>query len=313
MTETLFPMFLLLGGGVLWRALKPMAMDADILRRALTALVYILLLPALVLEVLWKAPLSLDSLRIAIAATVGTLVTASAAYFVFRALKVSPQIRGALILASAWANVTYLGLPVLEALYGPWARSVALQYDLFSNTPMLLSLGAWIAIRHGNARGEPPLKALLGVPALWAAAIAIGLNLNEAPIPDWLNQLLELLGRSVPPLMLIALGLGLRLDVLRWNRLPLLLPVIVIQLFLMPLVVGLTGFGVGLSGLTLSAVLLEAAMPSMLLGIVLCDRYGLDTSLFAAAVSLTTGLSLLTLPLWHGWANSAALASWFGT
>ena len=57
----------------------------------------------------------------------------------------------------------------------------------------------------------------------------------------------------------------------------------------------------------------QEIIPRMKRGeIVLCDRYGLDTSLFAAAVSLTTGLSLLTLPLWHSWANNAALASWFG-
>ena len=34
--------------------------------------------------------------------------------------------------------------------------------------------------------------------------------------------------------------------------------------------------------------------------IVLCDRYGLDTGLYAAAVTLTTLLSLFTLPMWSG-------------
>ena len=311
MLQILFPMFLLLGGGVLWRLFSPMGVDADTLRRALTALVFILLLPALVLEVLWTAPLSLDSLRIMLAATSGILLSAAVAYWVFRGLGVPSRIRGALILASAWANVTYLGLPVVEALYGPWARSVALQYDLFSTTPLLLTLGVWIATRHGDASDEPAWKALLGVPALWAAIIAIGLNLGAVPQPDWLSALLELLGRSVPPLMLIALGLGLRLDVLRLDRLPLVLPVIGIQLFLMPVIVGLAGFGVGLEGQILSVMTLEAAMPSMLLGMVLCDRYGLDTSLFAAAVSLSTGLSLLTLPLWHAWAETGVLIGFF--
>jgi predicted permease len=45
---------------------------------------------------------------------------------------------------------------------------------------------------------------------------------------------------------------------------------------------------------------MEAAMPSMVIGIVLCDRYGLDTGLYAAAVTLTTLLSLFTLPVWSG-------------
>jgi len=37
----------------------------------------------------------------------------------------------------------------------------------------------------------------------------------------------------------------------------------------------------------------------MALGIALCDRYGLNSGVYAAAVTLTTLLSLLTLPLWY--------------
>jgi hypothetical protein len=39
-------------------------------------------------------------------------------------------------------------------------------------------------------------------------------------------------------------------------------------------------------------------MPSMVLGIVLCDRYGLDSALYAEAVTVSTALAVLTLPLW---------------
>jgi len=34
------------------------------------------------------------------------------------------------------------------------------------------------------------------------------------------------------------------------------------------------------------------------LGMVICDRYDLDTPLYAAAVTLSTLLSLVTLPVW---------------
>ncbi len=56
------------------------------------------------------------------------------------------------------------------------------------------------------------------------------------------------------------------------------------------------GRAVGLSGDTLAGAVLEAAMPSMVLGMVLCDRFGL----YAITVTLGTALSLLTLPLWFG-------------
>jgi len=39
----------------------------------------------------------------------------------------------------------------------------------------------------------------------------------------------------------------------------------------------------------------------MVLGLVICDQFNLDTALYAVTVTVTTALSLLTLPLWYGW------------
>jgi len=75
-------------------------------------------------------------------------------------------------------------------------------------------------------------------------------------------------------------------------------PVIVIKLGLMPTLAVLIASSLSLSGDERAAAILEMAMPSMVMGVVFCDRYGLDTSLYAMAVTVTTVLSALTLPLW---------------
>jgi len=74
-----------------------------------------------------------------------------------------------------------------------------------------------------------------------------------------------------------------------------------LSLFIVPALVLLVTSMAGLSGDLQTAVVMEAAMPSMVLGLVLCDRFNLDVSLYAAAVTVTTALSMLTLPLWYGW------------
>ena len=56
---------------------------------------------------------------------------------------------------------------------------------------------------------------------------------------------------------------------------------------------------IGLTGEWKAAVVMESAMPSMVLGLVFCDRFNLDVSLYAAAVTITTALSLITLPVWY--------------
>ena len=288
--------------GVLWRRFSPHGLDADTLRRSLTTLVYILLLPALVVVVLWRANLSLDSVRISVLAALGVLAGMALAWLWFRRGAATPAAIGAMVLASGFPNATYMGLPVLESALGPWARSVAVQYDLFACTPLLLSVGVMIAAHYGKVKikGHPVL-ALLQVPPLWAALGGIALNLAGVPLPKVVGGLLDMLAGGVVPLMLFSLGLGLRWTAGGWSHLPQVFPVVAIQLFITPLLVWGGSLLLGMSGPVQTAVVLEAAMPSMVLGIVLCDRYKLDTSLYAMAVTLTTALSLFTLPLWLSW------------
>ncbi len=285
--------------GVGWRLLKPGALDADTTRKVLTSVVYYLLLPALVLKVLWTAPLGMTSVLISALAAAGVLSAMALSSLACTSCRHSSPVTGAVILAASFPNATYMGLPVLENILGETGANIAIQYDLFACTPLLLTIGILIARHHGSdCNNGSVLTALFKVPPLWAAAAAVFFNTGGTPISPWLDQWLGMLASGVVPLMLFSLGLSLRWDTWHPRQLPALLPVLVLQLLVTPLLVwGLAAwFGLGQDVLT--GVVLEAAMPSMVLGIVLCDQYKLDTGLYAAAVTLTTALSLLTLPLW---------------
>lgn len=302
MLQVLIQMAALILSGITWRLARPMGIDADVARRVLTGLVYSLLLPALVLVVLWRTPLGIDTGRIALAAAAGVLGTLALAWFAFRLSNTPKPLAGALILAAAFPNATYMGLPVLEYLLGPTGRSIAIQYDLFACTPILLTLGILLAAAYGeNNEQAHPLKALLKVPPLWAALVAIILNLTGVPMPAAVESWLQMLGGAVIPLMLLSLGMGLQWSNWKNSYLPLLLPTLVLQLMVMPLIVMSVAQWLGLSGDLLLGVTMEAAMPSMVIGLVLCDRYGLNTGVYAIAVTLSTALTLITLPLWYGW------------
>ncbi|MBI5136569.1 MAG: AEC family transporter [Nitrospirae bacterium] len=298
MFGVLLQMAVMIAVGVGWRVLKPLGLEADATRRAVTGMVYAVLLPALVLDVLWHAPMGLDTVRIAIAAAAGVLVALALAHRLYAAWGTPATVTGAMLLAAAFGNVTYLGLPVLTAALGPWAGGVAIQYDLFACTPLLLTVGILVARRFGGGAAENPLLALLKVPPLWAALLAVALHLaGVAPLP-WLHGLLSTLGAGVVPLMLVSLGMGLTWASVSGRGLLYMAPALGIQLLVTPALVWGVALLLGLEGPTLTAVVLEAAMPCMVLGIVICDRYGLDTGLYAGAVSLSTLLSLATLPMW---------------
>jgi malate permease and related proteins len=300
MFATLIGMSSIIAVGLVWRLLLG-GEQAEAVRAQLARAVYAIFLPALVLHVMWKTPVNLDVLRIPVVAAAGVLLSLLAAVLIYGDGKRvgGKKAAGALLLASCFGNVTYLGLPVLTQTFGAWAQSVAIPYDLFANTPLLFTVGIMLAGRFGGSdKPAHPLVELLRVPALWAAVAGLLLSLFGMPMPGWVDESLGVLGAAVVPLMLLSIGMALRWQSGWLGRAPALLPVIVIQLLLMPLIVWGACIGVGMPDKLLAPSVIEGAMPCMVLGLVLCDRFKLDASLYAEAVTLTTILSLFSLPLW---------------
>ncbi len=290
---------ILCGAG--WRLLKPGGQPVEQIKSALIALVFYLLLPALVLSVLWATPLNSTSWKISLISTSCVLIAIAIGWFFTRTIKLEKKRAGALIIAAAFPNITYLGLPLLESTFGDWARAVAIQFDVFSCTPLILTVGVWIAHKHGREdhldhSTAPPLWK---VPAIWAAIVALYLNIDKVQVAGWLPGLLEMLSAGVTPLMLIALGMSLKWDSFRKKNALLMVPLLLLKLIIMP-IIG-TGFALalGLSGELMVACILETAMPSMVIGLVICEQFNLDTALYAMSVTISTLVSLVTLPLWY--------------
>ena len=301
MTTTLLQMALLISCGTIWRFLKPAGLEADQTRLVLTTVVYYLLLPSMILHVLWQAEIGVQSLKFSQLAVFSIFFGITTMWLCGRLFKINNFRLGALVLAAGFPNVTYLGLPVLEQTFGPWARSVAIQMDLFAGLPLLFTVGILIARYFGEQGIEPkkPIYTFLNTPPFWAAAVAVSMNLLQMSEPSWLSGVLQRLAGGVVPLMLFSLGLALNWQAISVRNLPYVVPVIVVKMLLMPLFAIWLNSYLDIKGEAKTAALLETAMPSMVLGIVFCDRYRLDASLYAMVVTVTTVLSLVILPFWY--------------
>ncbi|MEY3881166.1 MAG: hypothetical protein RIQ94_1962 [Pseudomonadota bacterium] len=301
MTLILIQMTLLMACGAVWRFAKPAGLSAEQTRQVLTTVVFYWLLPAMVLEVLWTAEIGWQSFQYTLLGMGSIVLAMLCIYLVGAIFRFENKRLGAMILAAAFPNVTYLGLPVLEQVFGSWARSVVIQMDLFAATPLLFTVGALIAKHYGEERSEKPKAIWLffNAPPFWAAALAVVLNINGIVAPVWLLGILQKLSAAVVPLMLFSLGLALSWKALSVRNIPYVIPVILIKLVLMPwFALILVGF-LPISFDYRAAAVLDLAMPSMLLGIIFCDRYQLDSGLYAMAVTVTTATSLISLPFWH--------------
>lgn len=296
-------MALLIIAGMVWQSRAPSHISALSHRRALTDLVFHILLPALVLNVLWQAPFDSATVAIALTALCRLAIAAGCMWLTLKILQrfilVSPAQQGALMLAATFPNATYLGLPVTGEVLGSWTQAIVLKFDLFACTPVLLTLGMLMAQHYSQSNHQAhPLKELTRVPPLWALLIAATLNICKVPEPVMLSHALHTLAGGVVPLMLIALGMSIRWDTFKPKLIPLLLPVCLIGLLIAPCTAMIVAQTMGLQGPVLTATTLLAAMPTMVFGIVICERYLLDGSLYAAAVFITTLFSVGSLTLW---------------
>ena len=310
MLSVMLQMSVLIAIGIAWQRFAPAHIPALAHRRALTDLVFYILLPALVLNVMWQAPLNITSIKISMTALSGIftslfLMWAIISLLSMSGLNISKPQKGALLIAGTFPNSTYLGIPVTAQVLGDWTQATVLKYDLFACTPMVLTVGVLIAHYFGDNKSDiHPFRELLKVPPLWALALAGLLNVANMPQPIPVHNALSILGGGVVPLMLIALGMSIRWDTIKLKYLPLLLPVSLVSLLIAPLVVCYVASALHVPTDTLTVSVILAAMPTMIFGIVLCERYQLDSGLYAAAVFLTTALSIGTLTVWFNLTTS---------
>jgi len=66
----------------------------------------------------------------------------------------------------------------------------------------------------------------------------------------------------------------------------------------MPLLVGILTPFAGIGADARLALVLMAGMPTAFAGLILAEEYELDRELIASSIVLTTGILLLTIPLW---------------
>jgi len=208
----------------------------------------------------------------------------------------------AVVLNSAFMNVTHLGLPLVYAMVGIGGLGPASLYAVAIGIPNLI-LGVALASSAGKRRVSPRfvLANVLVFPAtiaLIAAMLFVGFN---AHLPDVLRETFDVyLAKPFFALMLLFVGYQMHLVNPR-KYVSKLVTVGAIRFLVCPLVVFalilLTGLDVA-TGITPKPALIQSLMPPAIFNIVLAYNFKLDLKLYGAMVFYLTFVSLfVALPL----------------
>lgn len=301
LSQVLFPMALLIAAGALWRTRLDEA-GIRAVRGYITTVTINLFAPALLFAAAARAEVDWDLLSVPILVAGGMVLAALPLYLLlFKSrlgASLNPGTQAGLLLCGIFGNVLFMGYPLLTHLYGEAGGRYAAFADMAATTPLLWTVGVWIAVKLGGQTADAghPLKQLFTLPPMWAFAagvLAAQLPINSQP----LIHAAHFVGQPTVPVMLLMLGLSIP-----WSRLTPSSPVlatVAFKLLLLPLLAyGLALiFFQPLSHAQRGAII-EASVPTMLMAVGLADRYGLDVEKVALTVAWSTVLFLVTLPLW---------------
>lgn len=285
-------LFISLGLGALARRTKLFPVHTH---SGLNAVVLYVALPALVLRSIHEVPFSAKLL--AGAAMMWLIFLGALGLFTLfgRVARLSSRTVGALVLTAGLCNSAFIGLPVLEALWGREAVGIGVFVDQLGSFLVMSTIGLGFAAAASGGTAHPKLlaKRVLFFPPFLALILA--LLLRPVAYPEWLTYVLDRLGSILTPLALFSVGFQLQLGALRERVVPLFAG-LAYKLVLAPAVAAvLMLLFASPETLVWKATVVQTAMAPMVTGGIIASQYDLDPPLAAAMLGVGIPLSAATL------------------
>jgi predicted permease len=207
---------------------------------------------------------------------------------------------GALTLTCGLSNTAFIGYPMLEALRGAGAQTLAVVADQLGCFISLSIGGVLTAVLYAQQGAPRPLgiaRKIIIFPPFLALLVAIIAGICGG-WPAALVPILHRIGQTLAPLALFSVGLSLRFALPPTARVALALG-LGWKLGLAPLLTYCAGRTLQVSEPTMAVSVLEMGMGPMLTGAILSQQYRLDPELANAALGVGIVLSFLSVPTWN--------------
>ena len=265
--------------------------------RQLTKLVIYLLQPLMILSSVFNKEHLLSNWQVIQLMGVGLacyLILIPLSALIVRLLKVPEADRGTSRFMLIFANVGFMGYPVVRSLFGDNATFYTTVYVL------LFQMVVYTYGVHLLSSGNEPFRfrwKFLTRPAVLAALLAVVIYVTNLPVPNLLASMAEYVGDLTTPLSMVVIGCSLAS--ITWSRAfanPRLYALIGFKLIFIPLL----GFAVArplLSDpLLLGITTVTLAMPTATNATMLSVEYGGNQELASLGVFSSTILSMATIP-----------------
>lgn len=227
-------------------------------------------------------------------------------FLVIRLLRFPKNIYGSSVFILVFGNMSFMGFPVMQAIWGNEGVFYAMMFVLPFNI-MIDSLCSRL-ILHDKYAAVPDMqkeemvgqswKKVFRSPIFIASVIAFGLALVRIPVPEVVGLTLNSIGGVTTPVTMLLIGASLA-DVPGREvfNVPVIYVLSFLKLIAMPLLIWLIFRAFLSNSVFLGVTTIINAMPVAAVGQMLCLRYRCNEDFMAKAIFITTVCSVVTIPL----------------
>ncbi|HNP33254.1 MAG TPA: AEC family transporter [Flavobacterium sp.] len=268
---------------------------------ALNQFIIYVALPALALFYIPKISISSNLLYPLALPWIGFGLSFLFFYFIGKRLGWPKRLIGCLIITAGLGNTSFVGFPIIQALYGEEGLKTAIIVDQPGTFVVMATLGLITAtiFAKGDANPKQIVSKILLFPPFVAFVIGFIMNVFKVDFSDHFQNVFQKLGATVTPVALVSVGLQLKIDKRsqHWKflRLGLLFKLIITPaiFFLLYKII------LGGKGLMVDVSVIESAMAPMITGAILASNYGLKPKLSSMMVGIGIPLSFATVAVWY--------------
>lgn len=268
------------------------------LDRKLSIFIMNISMPALILASVMGKDLAFENselISLAVVAVVNYIVLIGWAYLIPHLFKVNKARLGISRFMLAFGNVSFIGYPVCDAVFGSKAVFCASVLNIPFN---LLVFTIGVSFINGGKAKSAFSPRLIFSPCVVASLIAVVIAVARIQIPTPVGEWFHLLGDLTTPCALLIIGSSLSHIPVRdmlGNRF--VYSMTLLRLFILPLAVGGVLALMGINPFVSDVAVVLSAMPVATNGIMLCLQYGKDERVMTQGLFFTTLLSVISIPL----------------
>ena len=259
-------------------------------------IVMYILLPCMIFHAIYSADLSLLP-KLGILPFVilfSSLITGLISFLILKRLGFDDVKLWSVLITVMIANTGFMGYPITLGVYGQEGFLRAIFCDM-ATLCIFLFLSFVLILKFGGTIKTAVRKIVL-FPTLWAVILGLLFNTFNVPIGPVLDNTINYLGQGAIPMIMIALGLSIDFSALSRNK-SMIAFTSVFKLAFFPFVAFLIASQLGLVDLQYKVSIIEAAMPSGMMSLLLAITYKLDYELTSDCILINTVISLITLPI----------------